>query len=161
MKRSVCLFLLALTSFLSFGQAPVTIPPDKVYGKLFIDVQMNKVFADGKTFVDCIPKRRPAEIVADYETAKTASGFDLKKFVEENFELPAGAADNYKTNNTEDVVTHIRNLWAVLKRNPAGEARLYSIRFLGFRLFGCVFIRYSPSRRLRGEANTLALSKGI
>ncbi|HWK05513.1 MAG TPA: alpha,alpha-trehalase TreF [Puia sp.] len=118
MKRSVCFFLLALCSLLSFGQAPVAMSPDKIYGKLFTDVQMNRVFADGKTFVDCIPKRKPAEIVADYETARVTGGFDLKKFVEDNFELPASPTDNYKTNNTEDVVAHIRNLWAVLKRNP-------------------------------------------
>jgi alpha,alpha-trehalase len=118
MKRSTFFLLLALCSLLSSGQPAITIPPDKIYGKLFTDVQMNKVFADGKTFVDCVPKRKPSDIVADYEAAKGTAGFELKKFVDDNFELPAGPADNYKTNNAEDVVAHIRNLWAVLKRNP-------------------------------------------
>src|SRR5258708_26541599 len=80
MKRSVCFFLLTLCSLLSFGQAPVTTPPDKIYGKLFVDVQMSRVFADGKTFVDCVPKRKPADIVAGYETARTTSVFELKNF---------------------------------------------------------------------------------
>jgi hypothetical protein len=71
------------------GQPIVTTPPDKIYGKLFADVQMDRVFSDGKTFVDCIPKRKPADIVADYETQKAAPGFDLKKFVLDNFERPA------------------------------------------------------------------------
>jgi alpha,alpha-trehalase len=110
--------LLLLCSSLSFGQPLVTTPPDRIYGKLFVDVQMNKVFADGKTFVDCIPKRKPSEIVADYEVAKGTAGFDLKKFVDENFELPANPTDTYKTNASEDVVAHIKNLWSVLKRNP-------------------------------------------
>src|SRR5258708_2229638 len=118
MKRSVCFFLLTLCSLLSFGQAPVTTPPDKIYGKLFVDVQMSRVFADGKTFVDCVPKRKPADIVADYETGKAVAGFDLKKFVLDNFDLPANPVENYKTNAAEDVVTHIKNLWAVLKRTP-------------------------------------------
>jgi alpha,alpha-trehalase len=118
MKKFTFVLLLFLSSLLSFGQPLQTLPPDKIYGKLFIDVQMNKVFADGKTFVDCLPKRKPAEILADYETTKGTAGFDLKKFVDDNFELPVNPLNNYKTNNNEDVVTHIKNLWAVLKRNP-------------------------------------------
>jgi len=118
MKRLAGFLLLVVTSLLSFGQPLVTTPPDKIYGKLFVDVQMNRVFPDGKTFVDCIPKRKPAEILADYDTQKETAGFDLKKFVADNFEIPAGPTDTYKTNATEDVVTHIKNLWSVLKRTP-------------------------------------------
>jgi alpha,alpha-trehalase len=109
--------LIAL-SLLGQAQPLVTTPPDKVYGKLFNDVQMDRVFADGKTFVDCIPKRKPTDIVADYETQKGTAGFDLKKFVADNFDLPAAPTDTYKTNTSEDVVTHIHNLWSVLRRNP-------------------------------------------
>jgi len=123
MKRTIYYLLLFLCT-LSLSAQPVvttpvvTTPPDKIYGKLFVDVQMGRVFPDGKTFVDCIPKRKPAEIVADYEVSRSIPGFDLKKFVLDNFELPANPTDNYKTNASEDVVTHIRNLWAVLKRTP-------------------------------------------
>src|ERR1700709_176838 len=98
MKRSAGIFLLLLSFFFSFGQAIVTTPPDKIYGKLFVDIQMERVFPDGKSFVDCIPKRRPAEILADYETEKAKAGFDLKKFVQENFDLPPNPVDSYKTN---------------------------------------------------------------
>lgn len=118
MRRSAGLLLLVIRSFLSFGQPIVTTPPDKIYGKLFVDVQMEQVFPDGKTFVDCIPRRKPADIVGDYETQKVTPGFDLKKFVLDNFDLPAGTAEAYKSNMSEDVVTHIRNLWSVLKRTP-------------------------------------------
>ncbi len=100
MKRSAGFFLFVVSSIVSFGQpavnqAIVTTPPDKIYGKLFVDVQMNRVFSDGKTFVDCIPKRKPAEIVADYETQKASPGFDLKKFVTDNFDVPSAAVDSY------------------------------------------------------------------
>ena len=118
MKRSACLLYLILCALVSFSQQLPTTPPDKIYGKLFVDVQVNRVFADGKTFVDCVPRRKPAEIVADYDSLKGTSGFELKKFVEENFDLPANPTDTYKTNTSEDVVTHIKNLWTVLKRNP-------------------------------------------
>jgi len=118
MKRLAGLLLFITLSFLSLGQTIVTTPPDKIYGKLFVDVQMDRVFQDGKTFVDCVPKRKPADIVADYEAQKGTPGFDLHKFVFDNFELPPAPNDTYKTNTAEDVVTHIHELWSVLKRTP-------------------------------------------
>ena len=86
MKRTTGLLLLFLCT-LSFAQPIVTTPPDKIYGRLFVDVQMNKVFADGKTFVDCVPKRRPADIVADYEANKGIAGFDLNQSLDVLAEL--------------------------------------------------------------------------
>ena len=62
--------------------------PDQIYGQLFHDVQMARIFPDGKTFVDCIPKRNPKDIVSDYGLQKGPK-MDLKKFVEDNFELTA------------------------------------------------------------------------
>lgn len=93
--------------------------PDQIYGELFRDVQMSKIFPDGKTFVDCVPKRTPREIVKDYLAAKNnpALRFSLKLFVEENFELPRTPQLNYVTKE-KDVVAHISNLWSVLRREP-------------------------------------------
>lgn len=88
--------------------------PDQLYGELFKEIQTQKIFADGKTFVDCIPKRKPSEIMADYNTQK-GSSFNLKKFVDDNFELPRTPQLNYITRE-KDVVMHIKNLWGVLKR---------------------------------------------
>jgi alpha,alpha-trehalase len=64
MKKLTLFLLLCWQINLSIAQAPQT-TPDKIYGELFHDVQMKKVFADGKTFVDCIPKRNPKNIVAN------------------------------------------------------------------------------------------------
>src|ERR1700761_3934791 len=102
MRRPAGVIILVFSCFLSFAQQIVTAPPDKIYGKLFVDVQLGQVFSDGKTFVDCLPKRKPADIVADYETQKVAPGFDLKKFVLDNFDLPVNPAEAYKTNMSED-----------------------------------------------------------
>src|SRR5687767_13041404 len=103
------LYLLATCLVVSFSatvaQAPAS--PDHIYGTLFHDVQMNKVFPDGKTFVDCIPKRNPKDIVSDYTKQKSTSGFNLKKFVEDNFELPHTPQLNYITKE-KDVVMHIK-----------------------------------------------------
>ena len=78
---------------------------------------MQRIFPDGKTFVDCIPKRKVADIMYDYGLMKSPN-FDLKKFVAENFELPVNPTTNYTSDAKEELSTHIKNLWQVLKRNP-------------------------------------------
>jgi alpha,alpha-trehalase len=100
-----------------FAQVPST--PDKIYDDLFVDIQMAKIYPDGKTFVDLVPKRSPQSIMADYKKIKKAppADFSLKKFAEENFEMPASQQLNYVTRE-KDVVAHIQALWSVLKRNP-------------------------------------------
>ncbi|MBS1573664.1 MAG: hypothetical protein JST09_00055, partial [Bacteroidetes bacterium] len=90
--------------------------PDKIYGDLFKEVQMARIFPDNKTFVDCVPKRKPIDIMYDYGMMK-GPNFNLKKFVEENFQIPASPTSNYTTDTSENVITHIKNLWRVLKRS--------------------------------------------
>ena len=116
--KKLALPLLAIISFLQAATQEVK-TPDQVYGELFRDVQMSKIFPDGKTFVDCVPKRSPKAIVKDYLAVKNnpALRFSLQLFVEENFELPKAPQLNYVTSE-KDVVMHIKNLWPVLKREP-------------------------------------------
>jgi alpha,alpha-trehalase len=116
MKKWSLFFLLCWQVACTIAQAPLA-TPDKIYGELFRDVQMSKVFADGKTFVDCVPKRSPKNIVADYNEQKGNAQFNLKQFVQENFELPQTPQLNYITRE-KDVVMHIKNLWGVLRRDP-------------------------------------------
>lgn len=113
MKRSA--FLLFFLSIISFLNAQ-TASPDKLYGELFRDVQMNRVFEDSKTFVDCIPKRSPAAIMHDYAQLK-GKKFDLRKFVEENFEPPYTPQLNY-IQQEKDILAHIGNIWSLLRREP-------------------------------------------
>jgi alpha,alpha-trehalase len=111
------IFLCLLASVFPFGlvaQSPQ--PPDKIFGELFTAVQLAKIFPDGKTFVDCIPKRSPRDIMYDYGMMK-GPNFNLEKFVNDNFELPKTPQLNYVTQE-KDVVMHIKNLWGVLKRQP-------------------------------------------
>jgi alpha,alpha-trehalase len=106
-----CLFVMTLS-------AQKVQTPDQVYGQLFNDVQVSRIFPDNKTFVDCIPKRKPADIVADYLKIKNnpAIRFSLNLFVEENFEMPPSPpAFNY-IQQEKDVTAHINNLWGNLKR---------------------------------------------
>ena len=44
--------------------------------------------------------------------------YSLEGFVKANFELPVNPTNSYQSNANEDIATHIKNLWQVLKRNP-------------------------------------------
>ena len=84
---------------------------------LFEDVQMNKVFDDGKTFVDCTPKQDPDAILQLYLSKKDKDGFDLKTFVMEQFDLPHVFAGDYQSNHAT-AIDHLNALWDVLTRKP-------------------------------------------
>ena len=112
MQKIAPLTLILFVALNSIAQKVYT--PDQIYGQLFHDVQMARIFPDGKTFVDCIPKRNPKDIMYDYGLQKGPK-MDLKKFVEDNFDLPRIPQLNYITQE-KDVIMHIKNLWGVLKR---------------------------------------------
>lgn len=114
--KKIFLSCIAALSIVSAIAQPTA--PDNVYGELFKEVQLQKVFADGKTFVDCTPKRKVKDILNDYNIQKQKSDFDLKKFVSDNFDLPkALPALNY-IQQEKDIAAHINNLWSVLTRQP-------------------------------------------
>jgi alpha,alpha-trehalase len=93
--------------------------PDELYGDLFKDVQLKKIFPDNKTFVDCIPKGNIEAIVTAYENLRSndPSNETILKFVQENFIIPDDGAPGYHTDFKENVIEHIEELWNVLKRS--------------------------------------------
>jgi alpha,alpha-trehalase len=88
---------------------------------LFNDVQLQKVFPDGKTFVDCLPKDTPEVINAKYLQQKDKPGFSLKDFVLANFVLPVPHSSNYNSDTSKTVAENINILWDVLTRKPDRE----------------------------------------
>ncbi len=92
--------------------------PMELYGDLLIAVQMERIFPDGKTFVDSSPKQPPSEIMKAYESQKDEPDFDLKAFVLENFELPQQYATGFKSDTARSVEEHIAELWTILEREP-------------------------------------------
>ncbi len=90
-------------------------------GNLFRDVQMKPVFADSKTFPDCRPKKSLTQIRANYENEKEGSGFSLEQFVAANFETPQPYAAAFESDLKGTPSQHIKNLWAVLTRQPKGD----------------------------------------
>ena len=71
MITSFCRFaILASVAAMATAQtAPSTVSapsPADLYGPLFRADQQGHLFADGKTFVDAVPKRAASAIMADY-----------------------------------------------------------------------------------------------
>jgi alpha,alpha-trehalase len=83
---------------------------------LFKNVQLNAIFPDSKTFVDCTPKRNIDDIVADYEKVKDKADFDLHEFVNLNFDLPVRPKSTFATDTTLAMEEHLTRLWPVLTR---------------------------------------------
>jgi alpha,alpha-trehalase len=94
------------------AEAATARSPADVYGALFRAVQQQHVFADGKTFVDAVPKRAADAIMAAYARTRP-DGPALKAFVLANFVVP-GENDR----GSGDLRTHVRALWPQLVREP-------------------------------------------
>lgn len=88
---------------------------------LFEDVQMQQVFPDGKTFVDCVPKQSLKEINLEYIQQKDQPGFNLKEFLTKYFDLPRIYFTDYITDTGKPVEQHIEALWTILNRQPDKE----------------------------------------
>ena len=90
--------------------------PDRVFGQLFVDVQRQRIYEDGKTFVDVVPKGRVKQIQQEYEIERENPDFNLQEFVNRHFyKLDTKNAD-YVTDPSRTMREHIRNLWPVLER---------------------------------------------
>ena len=112
-----------LIAFASIEARTQTKTPDVLWGRLFRDVQMKRVFPDNKTFVDCTPKYTPEVILKKYSQQNRQPGFDLKAFVEENFNIPV--TPNVKVMEGLSLQQHLEQLWNVLTRK-ADTPHVYS-----------------------------------
>jgi alpha,alpha-trehalase len=123
----VTLALFAVFSTAAGAEAPPA--PDAVYGKLFEQVQLSGIFGDSKTFPDSIPKKAPAEIMADYRKGleMEPGKFSLQDFVSKNFILPAAPPDTVAVSTASDAAERVRALWSVLKRPADAPAQAGSL----------------------------------
>ena len=101
--------------------APLPRSPRQLFPGLFEAVQLGRVFADNKTFVDAAPRQAPAVILAAWRREKVRPGFRLKAFVESYFDVPINAAAAFQTNQAAGLRHHLDTLWTVLAR-PAAPA---------------------------------------
>lgn len=87
---------------------------------------MAHIFADGKTFVDMPAISSPQIIAKRYSENKTASGFDLKAFVQQNFRPPKSPPPVHLEQSSSDMFAHIDALWPKLTRPADTRTEPYS-----------------------------------
>ncbi|WP_373074961.1 alpha,alpha-trehalase TreF [Zeaxanthinibacter enoshimensis] len=98
------------------SEQPEIKTPDEFLGDLFTEVQLQQVFKDGKTFVDCTAKYPYDEIVSRYNEQKVEPGFELEAFVLEHFETPPLISTDFKSDPNRTPKEHVEALWPVLER---------------------------------------------
>lgn len=109
--------LVGLCGFLSLAAAPLAAPVD-LYGPLFVAVQSEQVFADGKTFVDATPRLPVDQIMSDYERERPTGPDALRRFVEARFVLPDAEIEAPHITQGLPLREHIQALWPILTRPP-------------------------------------------
>ena len=121
--RCLVLVLLVIPGWVS---AQAVIYPEKDYERLFVDVQMERIFPDNKTFADAIPLSSIDSVVNWYDNYKVQNGFRLDTFVQNHFQFrtvqPAANIEK-----TKDIVAHIEKLWTILERQPRLDGRPSSL----------------------------------
>ncbi|MFN3877374.1 MAG: alpha,alpha-trehalase TreF [Brevundimonas sp.] len=111
------LLLVALAASSLAARAPDQTPAD-LYGPLFEAVQSQRIFPDGKTFVDAVPRLPVDRIMADYAASPPADAAALKAFVDARFVIPGDtpAPDTPPVPQGLDLKAHIAALWPILTR---------------------------------------------
>ncbi len=96
----------------------VATPADR-FGALFEAVQARRIFPDGKTFVDAVPKRPDAAIMAAWRTGDFRTDAALRAFVLANFDVPGlEGPPASPTGPRLPIDRHIAGLWPHLTRTP-------------------------------------------
>jgi alpha,alpha-trehalase len=96
--------------------------PQELFQELFVAVQTQRIFPDGKTFADAVPNEAPDRVLAEYRRQRPRSSDALKNFVHAHFTMPseittaAAAPAGSAASNDESIVAHIDRLWSQLTR---------------------------------------------
>jgi alpha,alpha-trehalase len=93
--------------------------PDELLGDLFAAVQSQQIYADGKTFVDLVPKKRIKSIREEYDLLKQDPNFDLRDFVNRHFydlSTTVHRKEPFVIRTDETIDSHIERLWSHLER---------------------------------------------
>ena len=91
--------------------------PVRELSPMFERVQLAGIFDDSKTFADARPRFAPSAILARYADANRGAAFDLRVFVDSNFDIPRPVGSNIRTDTVQAMEEHIRALWPLLTRS--------------------------------------------
>lgn len=96
--------------------------PAELFGPLFTRVQERALFADGKLFVDAVPRRACDAILADFAGLADEDDDALRRFVEANFRLPPSTDPIAVGPPFLPLREHIRAMWPDLARSAVTSA---------------------------------------
>ncbi|HJS91427.1 MAG TPA: alpha,alpha-trehalase TreF [Steroidobacteraceae bacterium] len=112
------LALMVMGTATAAAPQPFVPTPAELFGPLFVQVQMDALFPDGKLFPDAVPKASPLLIMQRYRAADRLSHAALLQFVRSQFSLPT-AAHTPPARADKSLEAHIARLWPLLTRQPA------------------------------------------
>lgn len=134
-----CLSVSALSChYLASESAPASKPeavveqdrfyrPAQQLGELFVDVQMQQVFDDSKTFVDSRGLSAPSDILSRYHAEKNKPAFSLQRFVEVHFDVPEENNTHFVLDQGLSMEQHLRSHWGYLTRKADEDERWSSL----------------------------------
>lgn len=99
-------------------KTPIVETPRQKLGVIFDIVQLSRALLDGKTFVDCIPKKSLPEIRRSFK--QYSSSMSIAEFVEENFQEPPAAAPRVHDQHeplSGGIIEYIGKTWHDLTRS--------------------------------------------
>jgi len=102
-------------------------PPQALFGELFVAVQTAAIYADGKTFVDAVPREAPEAILARYRAERPDSPAALERFVKAHFALPTEPPPVAAPSKQTTLREHIDALWSPLTRTSTSAPRWSSL----------------------------------
>jgi alpha,alpha-trehalase len=103
--------------------------PAQLFGPLFVQVQMDALFPDGKAFPDAAPKAPPPVILRRYHRSDPRSRAALLRFVRSNFSFPAEARTP-PAQRDKSLEAHIARLWPLLTRQPVVPSPYSSLLYV-------------------------------
>jgi alpha,alpha-trehalase len=90
--------------------------PRALFQDLFIAVQTEQLYSDGKAFPDAVPRAAPSDILKQYHAERPDSPAALRQFVEAHFALPSEVTGAPSPPDRVSIVAHIDGLWDPLTR---------------------------------------------
>jgi alpha,alpha-trehalase len=111
----------------STSPGPYLEPPQVLFNDLFVAVQTQAIYPDGKAFADAAPNAPPSDILAQYHAAHPQSREALRAFVEAHFSMPGQAASVPSPPRQVGIVAHIDGLWDTLTRSTTAAANYSSM----------------------------------
>jgi alpha,alpha-trehalase len=123
MKRTGLFFLSVFLLINAHSQ--ITPTPDKLWGRLFEEVQLTRALGDNKTFVDMIPHDKPEVILKKYAQLKKKDSANLRSFVLANFYLPQRPGVNVSKGLALN--EHLIELWTSLTRKADSNVKYSSL----------------------------------